>query len=156
MKVCVTNGIQPTMLESGISGLWTPRLIPLRGYCEETCTFCSQVCPTGAIQPVSAKDKKHIIIGEARIDRSKCIAWNKGLECLVCDEHCSYDAVYWKEKDGGPKPFIDPDKCVGCGICENKCPTGPDPAIVVYAPALEKRKLQRFARTSRENPSVTQ
>jgi len=87
------------------------------------------------------KDKKNIRIGEARIDRSKCIAWREGRECLVCDEHCSYDAVYWKEVEGNQKPYVDSDKCVGCGICENKCPTGPDPAIVVYALSSEKRKL---------------
>ncbi|MHC9543712.1 MAG: 4Fe-4S dicluster domain-containing protein [Vulcanimicrobiota bacterium] len=133
MKVCVTNGLQPTLMEAGISGMWTPRLIPLRGYCEESCNFCSQVCPSGAIRPIEVKEKKNIAIGKARIDSGKCIAWYEGMKCLVCDEHCSYRAIYWKEIRGTNRPFVDVEKCVGCGICENKCPTGPDPAIVVYA-----------------------
>jgi ferredoxin len=160
MKVCVTNGLQPTMLEAGLSGIWTPRLIPLKGYCEENCNLCTLICPTGAIRPVEVKNKKKTPIGEARIDRKKCIAWAHGSKCLVCNEHCSYGAVYFKglndvlrfslEKGiragcaageegyamgsdpGIMVPFVDRKKCVGCGICENKCPTGPDPAIVVY------------------------
>lgn len=133
MKVCVTNGLQPTLMEAGISGMWTPRLIPLRGYCEENCNLCSQVCPSGAIRPIEVVEKKRIAIGKARIDSGKCIAWYEGMKCLVCDEHCSYRAIYWKEIRGTNRPFVDVDRCVGCGICENKCPTGPDPAIVVYA-----------------------
>lgn len=133
MKVCVTNGLQPTLMEAGFSGMWTPRLVPLRGYCEENCNLCSQVCPSGAIRPIEVKEKKRIAIGKARIDSGKCIAWYEGLKCLVCDEHCSYRAIYWKEIRGTNRPYVDAEKCVGCGICENKCPTGPDPAIVVYA-----------------------
>lgn len=34
MKVCVTNSLQPTMLEAGLQGLWTPRLIPRIGWCD--------------------------------------------------------------------------------------------------------------------------
>ena len=32
MKVCKTNGLHPTLLEGGIEGLWTPKLIPRIGY----------------------------------------------------------------------------------------------------------------------------
>lgn len=152
MKVCITNGLQPTMLEGGIGGMWTPRLVPQRGYCLETCNYCSLVCPTGAIQPINVKDKKNIRIGVARIDRSKCIAWDQGKKCLVCDEHCSYKAVFWKEIEGELKPFVDQKKCVGCGICENKCPIMPDPAIVVYALSDEKRIMEENDRTSTQYP----
>jgi len=133
MKICVTNGLQPTFMEAGLSGMWTPCLVPLRGYCEENCNLCTRICPTGAITPVDVKDKKKIAIGKARINTGKCIAWYQGAECLVCDEHCSYKAVFWEERGGVRRPFVDAQKCVGCGICENKCPTGPDPAIVVFA-----------------------
>jgi NAD-dependent dihydropyrimidine dehydrogenase PreA subunit len=133
MKVCITNGLQPSMLETGLSGLWTPRLIPLKGYCEENCNLCTLICPTGAIRPVEVKDKKKIQIGLAYIDEKKCIAYIHGSKCLVCNEHCSYGAVFFKESKGVLQPYVDKDKCVGCGICENKCPTGPDPSIVVYA-----------------------
>ncbi|OQX84532.1 MAG: hypothetical protein B6D63_04295, partial [Candidatus Latescibacteria bacterium 4484_7] len=47
MKVCLTNGLQPTLTEAGLEGLWTPILVPRLGYCEYNCNLCSQVCPTG-------------------------------------------------------------------------------------------------------------
>ena len=50
MKVCITNGLQPTLLEAGLEGIWSPILIPRIGYCEYRCTLCGQVCPTGAIK----------------------------------------------------------------------------------------------------------
>ena len=28
MKVCITNGLQPTFLEAGLEGIWSPLLIP--------------------------------------------------------------------------------------------------------------------------------
>ena len=30
-----------------------------------------------------------------------------------------------------PKPYVDISLCVGCGICQNKCPTRPSRAIKV-------------------------
>ncbi|MBI2265335.1 MAG: 4Fe-4S binding protein [Armatimonadetes bacterium] len=139
MKVCVTNGLQPCILEGGWRSLWTPRLIPALGYCEETCNFCGKVCPTGAIQPFTIAEKKKIFMGLAVIDRSRCIAWNRGETCLICDEHCSYKAVFWKKMEGAGKPFVDPKKCVGCGICETRCPIRPGAAIAVYSQG-EKRE----------------
>lgn len=31
MKVCITNGLQPTLFEAGLEGLWTPILVPRLG-----------------------------------------------------------------------------------------------------------------------------
>ncbi len=31
------------------------------------------------------------------------------------------------------RPFIDPVKCIGCGICEHECPVKDDPAVYVTA-----------------------
>ena len=37
MKVCVTNGLQPVILEAGLHGIWSPKLVPEIGYCEYNC-----------------------------------------------------------------------------------------------------------------------
>ena len=57
MRVCPTNVIQPALIEGGFEGLWTPILINKIGYCEFNCVLCSQVCPTGAIEPLSVEKK---------------------------------------------------------------------------------------------------
>jgi len=139
MKVCPTNGLQPLMLEEGLEGLWTPRLVPEIGYCEYLCTLCGEVCPTGALRRLDVEQKKRTRLGLAVVDRSLCIAWAHGQECLVCEEHCPVAEKAIKVVEHrGPSgvvvgaPVVDPNLCVGCGICQNKCPSRPDRAIRVF------------------------
>ncbi|GIV20967.1 MAG: (4Fe-4S)-binding protein [Armatimonadota bacterium] len=131
MKVCPTNGLQPALTEAGIEGFWTPVLVPRIGHCAQHCTACGDVCPTDAIQPFTAEEKKYLFIGRAYIDRSTCIVWAQDKKCLVCDEHCSYRALYWKVVDGLRRPFVNEYLCTGCGECEAKCPVQPIAAIRV-------------------------
>lgn len=154
MKACPTNAINPTLAEAGMAGFWTPHLIMTQGYCEYTCTLCGSVCPTGAIREISAKEKieRPIIIGVAHVDRGRCLPWSGNGPCIVCQELCptSPKAIYLrKEVVPGPDhspmvgnvPFMDLKRCVGCGICENKCPVKGRPAIRVIA-AGESRSLK--------------
>jgi ferredoxin len=137
MKVCPNKALQPSLMEAGLAGLYTPRLVPRIGYCEEFCNFCGQVCPTGAIRSISLEEKRLIKLGVARVDRSRCIAWAQGKICLACNEQCSYHAVIG---DDNKCPVVIEEKCTGCGICENKCPVKGESAIVVYSRGEQKRK----------------
>lgn len=142
MKVCPTNALQPALTEAGPEGIWTPIVVPKVGYCEYYCSLCSQVCPTGAIRELTVEEKTKVKIGTAWIDKNRCIPWNLGDPCIVCEEHCpvSPKAIKLvktevKLPDGALKtpltPFIDIESCIGCGICENKCPVVDNPAIYV-------------------------
>lgn len=141
-KVCPTGGLQPAISEAGISGLWTPVLVPRIGYCAQQCTACGDVCPTSAIAPFKIEEKNAIYIGQASIDQSTCLVWAQGKECLVCDEMCPYKAIRWKTEDGVLKPLVDHGICVGCGMCEHKCPVQPHAAIRVSSSG-DKRTLSR-------------
>ncbi|MDD5774425.1 MAG: 4Fe-4S binding protein [Candidatus Omnitrophica bacterium] len=138
MKVCVTNGLQPAFLEAGISGIWTPHLVPEIGYCEYHCTLCGNVCPTGAIPRLTEEQKLKTRLGIARIDRSLCLPWKKKQECIVCEEHCptARKAIQLRAVvvDGREllRPYINEHLCIGCGICQAKCPVRPERAIRVY------------------------
>jgi formate hydrogenlyase subunit 6/NADH:ubiquinone oxidoreductase subunit I len=153
MKVCPTNVINPTLAEAGVAGFWTPHLIMTQGYCDYTCTLCGSVCPTGAIQEiiVDEKIKQPIKIGSAYIDRGRCLPWSGNAPCIVCQEVCptSPKAVYLKadvvamsdkKSMNVQLPFVDLKRCVGCGICENKCPVRGLPAIRTIS-AGESRSL---------------
>lgn len=133
MKVCPTNGLQPVMFESGLNGVWTPHLVPEIGYCEYNCNLCGNACPTGAIPKLSVVEKQGKRLGLAGIDRTICVAWAQNKECIVCEEHCpvSGKAVKVYKEAGILKPYIDSSLCIGCGICQNKCPTRPLRAIRV-------------------------
>ncbi|MFC1807773.1 4Fe-4S binding protein [Candidatus Omnitrophota bacterium] len=137
MKVCPTNALQPVMLESGLEGIWTPRLVPVIGWCEYNCNLCAKVCPTQAIPRASLAQKKITKIGLAKVDRPICLAWEYKLHCLVCEEHCPIPdkaiKVVFEVVNGERigKPYVDRRLCIGCGICENKCPARPGRAIRV-------------------------
>jgi ferredoxin len=142
MKVCLTNGLQPTLLEAGLAGLWSPRLYPRIGYCEYACTLCGQVCPTGAIRRLTPEEKKKVRIGLAFFDTGRCLPYAFQKTCIVCEEHCptSPKAIWFEEVEvttqrGERKrlkqPRVSIDLCIGCGICETKCPVQDLPAIRV-------------------------
>ncbi len=138
MKVCLTNGLQPVLLQTGLEGIWTPHLVPEIGYCEYLCTLCGNVCPTAAIPRLTIEQKKKTRLGIAEIDRNICPPWSESKDCIVCEEHCPvFDkAIKIKEEVRGDsvllKPYVDEELCIGCGICQTKCPTRPIRAIRVF------------------------
>jgi len=142
-KVCPTSGLQPVLLEAGLEGLWTPRLVPRLGYCDYGCNACGQVCPSGAIPPLDLNSKRKAVIGVAVIDRDRCLPWAHGVPCIVCEEMCPMPqkAIRLEEvrvtNDRGEvaivqRPHVLPDLCIGCGICEYRCPLEGEAAIRVY------------------------
>ena len=136
LKVCPNNALQSTLLEAGLAGLYTPRLVPRIGYCEEFCNFCGRVCPTEAIRPLAIEEKRVLQMGIAHIDKTRCIAWDTDKICLVCNEQCSYQAIMGDDKK---RPILKEEKCTGCGICENKCPVEGEAAIIVYSSGEQKK-----------------
>jgi ferredoxin len=144
MKACPTGGLQPTWMEAGLEGLWTPRLVPRIGQCEYNCNLCGQVCPPQAIQPLEVSEKQKLRIGLASFDITRCIPYAYSRDCMVCEEHCPIPdkAIYVVEfthtlRDGEKRvvkqPHVDPEKCIGCGICENVCPLKDRPGVRVFS-----------------------
>jgi MauM/NapG family ferredoxin protein len=133
IKACLTNTLQPVWLEAGLSGLWTPKVTARLAGCEQGCAVCGQVCPTGAIRLLSLEEKIFAKIGTARIEKSRCIAWEQDKKCLICDEICPYNAIASQFVADHPVtvPVIDENKCNGCGYCEAKCPVIGESAIIV-------------------------
>ncbi len=132
MKACPTNGLQPTWLQAGLEGMFSPALQSRLGPCEPECNACGQVCPTQAILPLPLKDKRVAKIGTAVVYPELCLAWAEGRSCVVCQEVCAYGAVQVKPHAHSPVPVpvITQSKCYGCGFCEHHCPVH-IPAIAV-------------------------
>ncbi len=131
IKVCVTNTLQPSLFEKGLQGFWTPRLYSRLAGCEQNCNLCGIVCPTKAIRELSLEEKKYAKIGTASLIRERCIVWQQDKLCFICDEACPYGAVYFKPVDGLSRPFVNPYRCNGCGICESRCPVSGESAILI-------------------------
>ena len=150
MKVCIGRALQPALFEAGPVGLWTPLVVSRIGYCEYNCSLCGQVCPTGAIAPLKLPDKQKNVIGLAVINKDRCLPFAKGVECLVCEEHCptGEKAIVMEEKDvlvNGEMhrvkfPRVVDKLCIGCGICETKCPVEGASAVRIINEGESRRK----------------
>lgn len=145
-RACPTSAIQPAVDEAGLEGLWTPVLVPRAGYCDYSCNACGQVCPVQAIPPLRLEEKRQRVIGQAYIDENRCIAWADATDCIVCEEMCPMpekaivlDEAEMLRGDGErvtvQRPRVIRERCIGCGICEYKCPVNGEAAIRVYVPS---------------------
>ncbi len=149
LQVCIGNALQPTFLQAGFDGMFSPVVAARTGYCEFNCTLCGQVCPTGAIRKLTLTEKHRAKIGHAWFDKNTCLPYAKGIPCMVCEEHCPTPekAIRFREaemiNDGGQlitvqQPYIVDRLCIGCGICETKCPL-PGKSAVYITSAGEDR-----------------
>ncbi len=145
IKICPTNGLQPSLFEAGLVGFWTPILVSRLGPCDYSCNACGSICPTGAIPLLSLEEKRLRVIGHAYIDQNRCLPWADNIPCIVCEEMCPLPdkAVKLDEADvldaqGQPlhikRPRVLREVCIGCGICEYQCPLNGPAAIRVYVP----------------------
>lgn len=143
MKICPTSALQPALFQAGVEALWTPILEPRLGYCDYGCAACGEICPTGAIPRLSLSEKRSQVLGLARVDRDRCLPWAYNTPCIVCEEMCPVPekAIRLEEveivgSEGQPvllqRPYVLRELCVGCGICEYKCPMEGEAAIRVY------------------------
>lgn len=103
------------------------------GYCRPECTACSQVCPAGAIKPVTVEQKQTIRIGVAKVNLDLCLPAQGKDSCGNCAYHCPSGAIRMVRQPGSRNqiPSVVEDRCIGCGACENLCPSRPISAITV-------------------------
>ncbi|MBT8493402.1 MAG: 4Fe-4S dicluster domain-containing protein [Deltaproteobacteria bacterium] len=177
INVCPTNVLQPaTLTESGPEGLWTPVMNFAVGACQLNCTLCSEVCPTGAIQKIDTERKLGlgkweedgpIRIGTAFFDRGRCLPWAMETPCVVCEEVCPVspkaigayeeEITRWDgEKITLKRPYMRPELCIGCGICERECPVVDSAAVYVTAVGetrSKERSLLLGSELKKEGPS---
>ena len=170
INVCPTNVLQPaTLKEGGIEALWTPVMNFHIAHCQLKCTLCSEVCPTGAIRKISVTEKLGegpyrergpVRLGTAFIDTSRCLPWANQVPCVVCEEVCPVapKAIQTHNEETKDvfgrmvvlnKPFIVPDLCIGCGICEAECPVQDQPAVYVTAVGESRSRNRKLLLRSR-------
>lgn len=118
----------------------TPVIFPRRQACmlcqgvpgEEL--LCTAACPSGALQVVRKTEediRAKVRMGTARIDANLCYSWN-GASCGVCARACPLPGIALKV-GLFERPEIDPEACVGCGLCERACIRYPQAVVVVPA-----------------------
>lgn len=133
VSVCPNEVLRPS---TDLMKLMQPEMSYERGYCRPECTKCGDVCPAGAIHPITAADKSATQIGHAVWIKKNCIPLTDGVECGNCARHCPAGAIQMvpsdPQQEDSPKiPVVNTERCIGCGACENLCPVRPFSAIYV-------------------------
>lgn len=132
VSACPNDVLRPS---TDLQTLMQPTVSYEKGYCRPECNRCSQVCPTGAIKPITLADKSAIQVGHAVWVKKNCVVIADGVSCGNCARHCPTGAIQMVETEIDGRtvmvPAINESKCIGCGACENLCPSRPFSAIYV-------------------------
>lgn len=137
---CPDQVLRPSITQHGLAGFLQPYQDFTVAFCSYNCSNCSQICPTGAIQPLTVEERRTVRTGTAEFFQDRCVVKTKGTSCGACNEHCPTQAVHMVPWKGNLTiPEIDPELCIGCGGCEFICPVRPDKAIVVNGLRIHER-----------------
>ena len=136
-QLCVTSCPNHVLRPStDLETLMQPEMSYERGYCRPECNTCSQVCPAGAIKPITVEEKSSIQIGHAVVNLESCVVNKDNVSCGNCARHCPAGAIRMVKRNPEDEnslriPTVNEEKCIGCGACENLCPARPLTAIHV-------------------------
>ena len=129
---CPNNVLRPS---TDLTHFMQPTMSFERGYCRPECTRCSEVCPAGAIKPITREEKTAIHVGHAVWIKENCVVLTDGVSCGNCARHCPTGAIQMVDYEGPngtvKVPAVDENRCIGCGACENLCPARPFSASYV-------------------------
>ena len=158
-QLCIANCPNGVLRPStSMAHFLQPEMQYDNGYCRPECTRCADVCPAGAIKPITKEEKTAIQIGHAVWVKENCLPATQDQKCGSCATHCPAEAIQmvpidksikqnpddgqWYDADGNQLdwravndllriPVVDVEKCIGCGKCEYLCPARPFSAIYV-------------------------
>ena len=130
---CPNNVLRPS---TDLEHLMQPRMSFERGYCRPECVRCTEVCPAGALLPITPEEKTAWHVGVARLDYNLCLPFSLDQECGNCARHCPAGAIRMVRKHPDDEhslhiPTVIEERCIGCGACENLCPARPISAITI-------------------------
>lgn len=127
-QLCVSQCPEHVLRPSTkLTSLMQPEMNYSDGYCRMSCTRCSDVCPSGAIHPITKEEKTAISIGVAVVLKDNCLSATGKDQCGACARHCPAAAISMVNG----LPSVNESRCLGCGACEYYCPARPMAAIYV-------------------------
>ena len=145
IRECEGRVLAPSIGQYGLSGFMQPVMDYSHGACVYTCNRCSNVCPAGALLPLTLEVKQTTRVGLASVDAKTCVG------CGICVSKCPAFAIEIVSGADGRKAVVSADYCIGCGVCEDVCPLPDAPAIQVSGVSEQIRVKPPEARTEAEN-----
>jgi ferredoxin len=125
---CPNNVLRPS---SDLNHLMQPEMSFEKGYCRPECTRCSELCPAGAILPITKETKTNFHLGTAGVNVYLCLEATGKSACGKCAEVCPTGAISMVQQGDRRRPAVAEEVCIGCGKCEYLCPVRPISAITI-------------------------
>lgn len=125
ISVCPARVLVPSAGEYGASNPLHPMKNYDDSYCRYNCVKCTEVCPTGALEPLTVEEKHLFRTGLANVDADACIG------CGLCAGRCPKGTITMTEREGRRVAKVNHEGCIGCGSCQYICPASPVKAIKV-------------------------
>ncbi len=128
VEACPNNAILPLDDTCGRHRRNTPTIKARRQACmlcnriEGDYLKCTQACPSGALQRIRNDPdeiQQKVSMGTAEIDRELCYSYNNWT-CGACARACPLPGKAMKV-GSWERPEVDPEACIGCGLCERIC-----------------------------------
>ena len=99
------------------------------GHFEQTPRYLREATVPGAEEVLGHFEERHhgLVDEAARAEAERCMSCGLCFECNNCVIFCPQDAVFRVNKDQSTTGrYVDTDynKCIGCHICADVCPSG--------------------------------
>jgi ferredoxin-type protein NapG len=130
VEACPAEAIQ--LDRTGAKGEGVPYIVASESACVACDGLqCMASCPSGALVPTPLMLIK---MGTAVWRDATCVR-TRGQECTECVEACPVGHAAIELQRG--EIVVKPLGCIGCGLCEQHCPTDPKSITVIPKAARE-------------------